>query len=172
MATGPLYHFSDEPGIARFVPRSPLERPEVEPLVWAIDAWHAPMYYVPRDCPRACFWAVVTTTANDARRFGLGGEHRFAMVVEEAWWERVQVATVYRYELPPATFELNDATAGHYVSREPVTPLAVEALPDLPRRIRAEGVDLRVMPRLRPLWAEIIASTVAFSGTRLRNAQD
>ena len=172
MATGPLYHFSDERGIARFVPRSPLERPEVEPLVWAIDAWHAPMYYVPRDCPRACFWAIESTTANDARRFGLGGEHRFAMVVEEAWWERIQAATVYRYELPPRTFELNDATAGHYVSREPVTPLAVEALPDLARRIRAEGVDLRVMPRLLPLWAEIIASTVAFSGTRLRNAQD
>lgn len=172
MATGPLYHFSDEPGIARFVPRSPLERPGVEPLVWAIDAWHAPMYYVPRDCPRACFWAIESTTANDARRFGLGGEHRFAMVVEEAWWERIQAATVYRYELPPRTFELNDATAGHYVSREPVTPLAVEALPDLARRIRAEGVDLRVMPRLLPLWAEIIASTVAFSGTRLRNAQD
>lgn len=37
----PLYHFSEEPDIEVFEPRSPAHRPEAEPLVWAIDEWHA-----------------------------------------------------------------------------------------------------------------------------------
>ncbi|MFN8508381.1 MAG: hypothetical protein U0547_12585 [Dehalococcoidia bacterium] len=172
MAAGPLYHFSDEPGIARFVPRSPLARPEVDALVWAIDAWHAPMYYVPRECPRACFWANERTTDADRERFGIVEGARFVMVVEEAWWERLLAATVYRYLLPPASFVLNDATAGHYVSPQAVEPLSVEPLTGLPDRIRDEGVDLRVQPRLKGLWAEVIGSTLEFSGTRLRNALD
>ena len=51
-------------------------------------------------------------------------------------------------------------------------PLAVEPLTGLPDRIRGEGVDLRVEPRLKGLWAEVVASTLEFSGTRLRNALD
>jgi hypothetical protein len=47
-----LYHFSEDPHIAVFEPRAPTARPEVEPLVWAIDEWHAPMYYLLRECPR------------------------------------------------------------------------------------------------------------------------
>ncbi len=172
MAEGPLYHFSDEPGIARFVPRSPLSPPGVEPLVWAIDAWHAPMYYVPRECPRACFWASERTSDADRERFGVRRDRRFVMVVEEAWWERLQAATIFRYLLPPASFVLDDATAGHYVSRDAMEPLAVEPLTGLPDRIRGEGVDLRVEPRLKGLWAEVVASTLEFSGTRLRNALD
>ena len=56
----PLYHFSEDPTIERFVPRAPLARPEVEPLVWAIDEWHQPIYFVPRDCPRVCFWPLTS----------------------------------------------------------------------------------------------------------------
>ncbi len=43
----PLSHFSEDPTIARFVLRPPLARPTVEPLVWAIDEWHAPLYFLP-----------------------------------------------------------------------------------------------------------------------------
>lgn len=172
MATGPLYHFSDEPGIARFVPRSPLERPEVEPFVLAIDAWHAPMYYVPRDCPRACFWAKEDTTADDIARFGIDSSHRFVMVIDEAWRDRLADATIYRYDMPPGPFVLNDASAGHHVTRETIEPLRVDALCGLTDLIRGEGVDLRIRSGLRSLWAEVITSTLEFSGTRLRNARD
>jgi len=130
------------------------------------------MYYVPRECPRACFWASERTSDADRERFGVRRDRRFVMVVEEAWWERLQAATIFRYLLPPASFVLDDATAGHYVSRDAMEPLAVEPLTGLPDRIRGEGVDLRVEPRLKGLWAEVVASTLEFSGTRLRNALD
>jgi hypothetical protein len=72
--------------------------------------------------------------------------------------------------MPEATFVLNDATAGHWVSREPVEPLSVEPLDDLLGAIVAAGVELRVTPALIDLWRRVIASTLEFSGTRLRNA--
>src|SRR5687767_4768107 len=53
-----LHHFSEEPDIAVFRPHiAKTSSIQDEALVWAIDGWHAPMYYLPRDCPRACFWA-------------------------------------------------------------------------------------------------------------------
>jgi hypothetical protein len=51
----PLYHFSEDPTIKVFAPRAPLAHPDYEPLVWAIDDWHQPMYWTPRDCPRILF---------------------------------------------------------------------------------------------------------------------
>ena len=53
-----LYHFSEDPNIERFEPHiAKTSAIQDEAFVWAIDDWHAPMYYAPRDCPRACFWA-------------------------------------------------------------------------------------------------------------------
>ena len=59
-----LFHFSDDPAIARFEPRAVLvpspRAPGREwlngPLVWAIDEPHQPMYLFPRDCPRILLW--------------------------------------------------------------------------------------------------------------------
>src|SRR5947207_3071421 len=99
-----LYHFSEEPDIAVFVPRSPLERPEVEPLVWAIDEWHAPMYFVPRNCPRACFWPKSTTTLADRERWYSGIDARLVIAVETGWLERIRATKLYRYTLPHASF--------------------------------------------------------------------
>lgn len=36
-----LYHFSENPDITVFVPRTPDHRPDVCPLVWTVDAEHA-----------------------------------------------------------------------------------------------------------------------------------
>ena len=47
-----LFHFSEDPSIARFEPRSRSDDPDELPFVWAIDEEHAPHYYFPRDCPR------------------------------------------------------------------------------------------------------------------------
>ena len=63
----PLYHFSEEPDIRVFQPRVGLIA--TESYVWAIDEWHAPMYYFPRDCPRACFWPGPTTSDEDRERW-------------------------------------------------------------------------------------------------------
>jgi hypothetical protein len=52
-----------------------------------------------------------------------------------------------------------------------VAPLRVERMPDLIGAIIGEGVELRVVDRLGPLWRRVHKdSTLHFSGTRLRNA--
>lgn len=144
---------------------------EVETFVWAIDEEHAPMYYVPRDCPRACFWPGPNTTDEDRERWFGGIGARMVMAVESEWLERIRSTTLYRYELPPETFELHDANAGHWVSREAVEPRNVEPVGDLLATIAASDVELRVTPTLMELWERVIASTLSFSGTRLRNAR-
>lgn len=167
-----LYHFSEDPTITRFEPhRAPTSTTD-EPLVWAIDDWHAPMYFFPRDCPRACFWPGARTTDDDSERWLTGGEARMVIAVEGAWLDRIRSATLYRYDMPPATFTLIDATAGHYGSRERVEPLRAEPIPDLLAALVNANVELRITPRLGRLWQAVVASSLQFSGTRLRNATD
>src|SRR5438309_11897513 len=114
---GALYHFSEDPDIAVFSPRQPARRPEVQPLVWAIDEWHAPMYFFPRDCPRILFWPLSTTSPEDrAQRWG-ERDARMVACVEWSWLARIRQVTLYRYTLPAESFEdLDDA--GMFVSRE------------------------------------------------------
>ncbi len=165
----PLYHFSEEPGIDVFVPRPPLAHPEVEPLVWAIDDWHQPMYFVPRDCPRVCFWPLPTTTDADRDRFWSYVSGRMVVAIEAAWLQRLQTVCVYRYRMPDEAFEsLNDA--GMHVSRQTIRPVEVEALVDLPTRLAEESVELRVCPSLVPLGRAVIRSTLHYSLIRMRNA--
>jgi hypothetical protein len=166
-----VYHFSEEPNIPVFVPRAPVSRPEVEPVVWAIDGWHAPMYYFPRDCPRACFWPGSKTSASDRERWYAGVDAHMIVVIESAWVARLRSATVYRYVLPGATFALHDPTAGHYVSRERVVPVRVEPVGDLLSALTSESVELRITPSLIDLWRRVVKSTLEYSGTRIHNAR-
>lgn len=167
-----LYHFSEDPGIAVFRPHiAKTSAIRDEPLVWAVDEWHAPMYYLPRDCPRTCFWVGPTTTPEDRRRWLNHLEPRFVMVVESGWLERIRQAQVYCYHLPETSFSPAGHDGGHYLSREVVTPLALTPMGDLLAAILGAGVELRFTPRLGPMWQQIwSASTLAYSGTRLRHA--
>jgi hypothetical protein len=165
-----LYHFSEEPGITRFEPRSPLARPEVAPLVWAIDEWHAPMYFLPRECPRACFWPGPQTTPKDRARWFTGIDARMVIAIESAWLEALRSTTLYRYTMPGATFTSSDDNSGHWTSRVPVTPTAVQPVGDLLSALAAADVELRLIASLVGHWREVVQSTLSFSGTRLRNA--
>jgi hypothetical protein len=165
-----LYHFSEEPDIEVFVPRPPLAHPEQEPLVWAIDDWHAPHYFVPRDCPRVCFWARADSAREDVEHFLAGADR--AVAIERAWLPAVTEATLYRYEFDPAGFELIDETAGYYARREATRPVGVERLVNLPALCGSHGIDFRVVDDLLSLQAAVVASTLAFSSMRLRNADD
>lgn len=167
-----LYHFSEDPGIEEFVPRMmPNHFIPDRALVWAIDEWHSPMYYLPRDCPRACFWPGEATTDEDRERWFGGIDARMVIMVESDWLERIRATTVYRYALPSESFELLDANAGHWVSTEPVTPVAIDPIDDLLAAIAGAGIELRITPRLLDLWSRVIESSLSFSGTRLRNAK-
>lgn len=165
----PLYHFSENPTIERFEPRiAEHRRGEVEPLVWAIDDWHQPLYFFPRDCPRILVWPLPSTTNEDRLRWFGASEARMLAHIEWAWLERMRTTQVYRYVFGDDGFEdLHDA--GMWVSRQTVEPQAVEPMGDLLEALRWARVELRVLERLTPLrgaWD----TTLHASGIRLSNA--
>ena len=164
-----LYHFSESPGIAVFDPRSPLARPEVEPLVWAVDEEHAWTYLFPRDCPRILLWKVAATTDSDWRRWAGANETGKVACIEHRWFERLRTTTLYRYTLPPDFFEPLTNEPWMFVSRLAVSPISVDTIDDAVAALGEAGVELRLMPSLEPFrgaWE----STVHLSGIRLRNA--
>lgn len=172
-----LFHFSDRPGIAHFVPR-PVTVPSCRgegrdwlngPLVWAVDEWHSPLYLFPRDCPRILLWTLAGSTADDRTRWLGDSGARMVAHVERDWWDRLRTASIHRYELPIATFESLD-DVGMHVSRTEVAPLGVDTFSDLPGALSAAGVEVRVLDDLTPLRGAWSTSLHA-SGLRLRNAK-
>ncbi len=167
----PLSHFSEDPTIERFVPRLIERRPEiVEPVVWAIDDWHAPLYYLPRDCPRVTFWPLPETTAADRDRWFGAVSGRMVIAIECTWLERVRTTHLYRYAMPEATFASIHDHGVHW-SRVAVTPLRVEPMGDLLAALAGADVEVRIVPSLIPLGRAIMETTLHFSLIWMRNAQ-
>lgn len=154
-----LWHVSEDATMKRFVP--------LDELNWAIDTRHLPLYWFPRDCPRATFWATSETSDDDVERWLDGDRKRRVHVLESAWLERMRTTRVVAYRLPDASFEPEDR---FWVTRETVEPLALVELGDLLARHAEARIELRVAPALYPLWDSVVASTLDFSGIRLRNA--
>jgi hypothetical protein len=125
-------------------------------------------YLVPRDCPRVMYYADARTVPEDRARFL--GTSAAVVAVEASWWNRIRSCTLYRYHLPPETFECIDECAGYFVSRESVRPLQVESISDPVAALLARGVELRILPTLGPLRDSVVASTLQFSIIRMRNA--
>lgn len=165
-----LYHFSEDPAIARFEPRSPRARPEVEPLVWAVDEAHQAAYLFPRDCPRVLLWATPNTTPEDRERWLGPATPRMLACVEWDWREALLSTQLHCYELPPASFAPLRDDPWMWVSREPVRPLQVQPVGPLLDALAAEGVELRLVPSLAP-YAGAWESSLHVSGIRLRNAR-
>ena len=166
-----LYHLSEEPAIQRFVPRSPLAHPEVEPMVWTIHEDYQQLYWVPRDCPRVCFWPVPTTTPEDLAHQWTGVTGRMVIAIEAAWLGRLQTTQLYRYTIPPESFSpLEDF--GVYVSRETIEPLAVKSMGNLLDALSAAPVELRICPSLVPIGQAIIGTSLSWHIIRRRNAQN
>ncbi len=160
---------SEDDSIRRFEPRANPDHDSQDALVWGIDSEHAPAYWFPRECPRATFWAVASTSGADVERFLVGERSRRVHAIQADWLDALRSARVFAYRLPPETFDAYDRAAGYRVSSKPVAPLEVTALGDLLARHAEAGIELRIVPRLIPLWKQVIASTLAFSGIRLRN---
>jgi hypothetical protein len=155
-----LWHVSEDPTIDRFEPRGG--------KVWAVDTRHLPLYWFPRDCPRATFWAVSTTSDADVDEY-LGGDRlRRVHVVEPEWLAAMRTTRVAAYRLPERTFERWDR---FWISRAAVEPLGLVELGDLVRRHADAGIRLETDHALPALWDRVVASTLDFSGIRLRNAR-
>jgi hypothetical protein len=164
-----LWHVSDNRWIQRFEPRANPGHDSPEPLVWAIDDEHVPAYWFPRDCPRGTFWAIDTTSDDDVERFLTGDRTRRVHALQSDWLGRFREARLYAYRLPDAPFEPYGRAAGYFVAREAVEPVDVVEFGDLLARHAEAAIELRVVPDLWSLWERVIASTLEFSGIRLRN---
>lgn len=164
-----LWHVSEERTIRRFEPHVAPSATGGEPLVWAVDTRHLPLFWFPRECPRGTFWADAGTTPEDAERFLLGTTSR-VHALEGAWLDRLRAAHVVAYRLPDEPFEPHPEVGGYWVARAAVEPLEVVELGDLLARHADAGIELRLVPALAPLWRRVTASTLQFSGIRLRNA--
>jgi hypothetical protein len=164
-----LWHFSEDDSIRRFEPRARAEHDSDEPLVWAIDEAHAPAYWFPRDCPRGTFWADADTSEADIERFLRGERALRVHALQGDWLEALRTTRVVGYRLPDESFERYPAASGYWVSRAPVEPLEVVELGDLLVRHAEAGIELRTVADLAALWRLVSASTLAFSGIRLRN---
>jgi hypothetical protein len=94
----------------------------------------------------------------------------------------MRAVRLYAYRLPAAPFRPfeepeparrnGEPEPSAHVAEVPVRPLGPpEPVGDLFALHEEAGIELRVLPRLWPLWDAVVASTLGFSGIRLRNAQ-
>lgn len=165
-----LLHFSEDPNITVFRPHVPASSPDNPPLVWTVDEEHAPGFWFPRQCPRACCWSIGTPLTESGRTLlGLGATNRMH-AIESVWLERMRACTMYVYRFDAAPFEVYNREAGYYAAREAVTPLSVEPAGDLLVLHAAANIELRIVPNLWPLIDAIVASGLEFSIIRKMNA--
>jgi hypothetical protein len=158
---------SEDDSIRRFEPHRAQTALSDEPRVWAIDTRHLPLYWFPRDCPRGTFWADAKTTDADREEF-LGASAR-VHAIQSDWLDAMGAARVVAYRLPEETFVQDEEVGGYWISREPIVPLELVELEDLPALHAEAAIELRVVPDLWALWQRVIASSLEFSGMRLRN---
>lgn len=162
-----LFHFSEDQGIERFVPR---ESRLGYDCVWTIDQAHAPLYYFPRDCPRAAFWRLSTTSEEDDVQWLGGTTARMVIAIEGAWLDRLRACRLWRYEFATNSFEpLHDH--GVHVICEPISPLGPpEPVGDLLQKLAESEIELRITPSLWPLHRALVPTTLHWSFIRMRNA--
>jgi len=169
---GQVLHFSEDPRISRFAPHTAATARQAEPYVWAVDRDNAPSYWFPRQCPRAMAWATTKTTDRDRSLIlGPGGGTR-VHAVEYGWLEAMRTVELYAYRFDAADFRpFGDPDAPHaHVSEQTVVPLGpAQRVPSLFALHEEAGIQLRVLPHLGAFWDAVIASTLGFSGIRLRD---
>jgi hypothetical protein len=170
---GQVLHFSEDPTIKLFVPHVAATARQPEAYVWAVDHRRAPDYWFPRDCPRAMAWTTEASTDQDRERIlGPGGGERMH-AVEYGWLDAIREVRLFAYRLPADQFRPFGAPASHaMVATRPVEPLGPpEPVGNVLELHESAGIQLRVLPNLWPLWDAVVASTLGFSGIRLRNAR-
>ena len=138
-------------------------------VVFAINERLLPNYLLPRDCPRVTFYALPGSTPEDVER--LLGESRHVVAIESGWLGRVVNGRIHCYAFPADTFTVWNEGAGYYISRQPVTPLAVRTIDNMLLELAGYDIEIRIMPSLWPLFDAVVDSSLQFSMIRMRNAQ-
>jgi len=163
-----LFHVSETAGLTRFEPRPDASGRRV---VWAIGATRLHNYLLPRDCPRVTYYATDTTTAADRAAFFSAAATDAVIAIERDWFDAVAATPLYVYEFDRRPFVLDDVIAAYYVASQAVVPLGCERIEAPLRALLARPIELRVLASLLPLRDRVIASSLAFSIIRLRNAR-
>jgi hypothetical protein len=165
-----LLHFSEDPDIKLFRPHVAKTAAEQEPFVWAVDEEHAPAYWFPRQCPRACCWRPKGEDASHPHALlGVGSIRLHA--VEWSWLERIRACRLFCYRFDAASFRSHLEEAGYWTSAEAVAPLSVSPVGDLLERHAAAGIELRLVSNLWPVIDAIVESGLPFSIIRHTNAR-
>ena len=167
----PLLHFSEDPNIAAFEPHCAKGKESEPPRVWAIDEEHSPLYWFPRDCPRAAWWRLPSTTDEDAEKWLGMTDARMVFAAESGWLDRIRSCRLFVYRFDPAPFlDLKDH--GAHVAFETVAPLGPpEPVGDLLARFAGAGdLELRMTPSLWPLQDALTKTSLHWSFVRMRNA--
>ncbi|MEU8229983.1 DUF6886 family protein [Actinoplanes sp. NPDC048967] len=165
---GQVLHFSEDPAITSFVPHVAATAQQPEPYVWTVDAEQAPAYWFPRDCPRVLAWTGPETTAADRRWLG----DRRVHAIEYGWLPALQAVRLYAYRFDAASFRPFGSPQPHaMVATTAVTPLGpAEPVGDLLALHEGAGIQLRLVSNLWAVMDAVAASSLRFSGIRLRNA--
>lgn len=163
-----IYHVSETPGITRFEPRPD---DQARSRVWAIGESRLHNYLLPRDCPRVTYYAAAATTSVDRRAFFPGSDTGSVVAIEQTWLDRVRATALHVYEFDTGTFVLDDQIAAYYVSTDAVIPVSHRVIRDPLSELINRDVELRVLQSLWPLRDAVVASSLAFSIIRMRNAR-
>jgi hypothetical protein len=81
----------------------------------------------------------------------------------------MQSCRLYAYRLPAEAFQPHEV-GGYWVADEPVEAIERVVIDDLVSRHAGARIELRIAPSIWPFWRRVANSTVAFSGSRLRNS--
>jgi hypothetical protein len=79
-----LWHVSEDASLDVLEPHRARTAVSDDLLVWAVDTRHLPLFWFPRACPRATFWAAGTTRDEDVERFLDGRRDRRVHAIEGA----------------------------------------------------------------------------------------
>ena len=164
-----LFHISEKPDIKIFHPRpSPQFYESIKgDVVFAISDNLLHNYLLPRNCPRVTYYKGADTTQKDLNKFFRESTKGYIINVEEAWKERIQNVTLYKYEFEPDNFTLLDETAGYYVSSESEAPVNVTEITNVIAEIRKRNAELRFLSELKSIASEVVNSSLKFSIIRM-----
>ncbi|MBX3096449.1 MAG: hypothetical protein KF812_06260 [Fimbriimonadaceae bacterium] len=168
-----LFHFSDRGDIKLFHPRPPTGHPDSDPFVFAIDEWHSPLYYFPRDCPRTGFWPVANTSEKDVAQFRERfGDARMILAIQREFVEGWQSGHLFRY-----TFEMSDQwidTKDHgcWVSQVPQKPIHVLRIEEFHSMAQREMCKVLSVEDLIPFTDQLRATSLHVSAIRHRLLPD
>ena len=162
-----VFHVSEEPGIEKFVPRTP-HRNDVgpNPLVWALNERCLPNFLTPRDCPRVTYHANENTTVEDIALFFSSGL-RHCVAIEHGWHTKMLTTPLYVYEFDPTNFRLQDEVAGYYVSEATEIPIGVKRYDNLYEELFTRGVEVRIVDYLWQLGRAVQQSSLNWSLCRM-----